>query len=402
MNRSRRDFLKHSVFASTGTLMVPNFLKAFSALESFESPKRIVIVQLSGGNDGLNTVVPFRNDLYYNLRPKIGLPKSKILGLNDEMGLNPGLLGLKRLYDDGMLSIINNVGYPNPERSHFRAMDIWQTASDSDEYLTTGWVGRFLDATCEGVPAVPHYAMEIDYVLDMALKGQDTKGIAALVPHKLFLTLRDGYIGKIIEDYKKNGKKDASNVSYLYKTMVETYSSAEYLYRLSKIYKSNFPYPATSFGRQLRTISELINSGSVTKVYYVPLQGFDTHNGQQPRQEKLLKTLGDGLKVFVDDLKKNGTLDDTLVMTFSEFGRRVKENASAGTDHGTANNIFVVGGKLRKPGFYNAGPDLANLENGDLKFSVDFREVYATMLNKWLGMDEEVVLGKSFTNLSFI
>ncbi len=405
MNANRRNFLKNTVLASAGTLLVPHFLKALQAKDSglFNVPtgKRVVVIQLSGGNDGLNTVVPYRNDLYYQLRPKLAIPKKEIISLNDELGLHPSLKGIKDLYDDGLVSVINNVGYPNPDRSHFRSMDIWQTGSAADEYLSTGWIGRFLDASCQGT-CHPYTAIEVDDSLSLAMKGKNVKGIAVEMPQKLYKSTKDRKLATLVENYQKNTHGADANVGYLYKTMIETFSSAEYIYKHSKSYGTHQNYPAGKFANQLKTVASLINSGADIKVYYVTISGFDTHSNQVGKQGKLLSSYADGVKAFVDDLKQNQTLDDTLIMTFSEFGRRVHENASGGTDHGTANNVFVIGGKLKKAGIYNAAPDLEKLDNGDLKYAVDFRSIYATLLSKWLEVDDGQVLDKNFERLGFI
>jgi len=184
--------------------------------------------------------------------------------------------------------------------------------------------------------------------------------------------------------------------------MIETYSSANYIQSTSKTYNVTAPYPNTQFANQLKTVSKFINSGLQTRVYYVSLSGFDTHVGQQDQQGRQLKTYADGVAAFVKDLKQTNKLDDTLVMTFSEFGRRVEQNASNGTDHGTANNIMIYGGKLQKAGIYNPAPDLVTLDNGDLKYQVDFRDVYATVLDKWLNVNNNLVLNKNFAGLDFI
>ena len=405
MKASRREFLKKSTLASAGTLLVPHFLKALqrdaTSLAGNTSGQRLVVIQLSGGNDGLNTVVPYQNDIYYKLRPKLAIPKQEAFQLDDELGLHPSLKGIKQLYDDGLVSVINNVGYPNPDRSHFRSMDIWHTGSAADEYLTTGWIGRYLDAACQG-SCQPYEAIEVDDSLSLALKGENVKGIAVQMPQKLYNSTKNRKLADLVENYQQNQHDEHTNVGYLYKTMVETFSSAEYIYEHSKIYQTKHDYPSGKFANQLKTVADLINSGAGIKVYYVSLSGFDTHAGQEGKQKRQLSTYADAVKVFVDDLKQNNTLDDTLIMTFSEFGRRVKENASGGTDHGTANNVFMMGGRLKKPGIYNASPDLNNLENGDLQYAVEFRSIYATLLSQWLSMDDKQVLHDQFDHLTFI
>jgi uncharacterized protein (DUF1501 family) len=397
----RRDFLKKSALVS-GAFLMPAFLKPLEAMANSDITgyKNLVIIQLSGGNDGLNTIIPYGNDIYYQKRKTIAINQPDIVKLNDMQGLNPNLSALKELYDQGYMSIINSVGYPNPDRSHFRSMDIWQTGSDSNQFLTTGWIGRYLDSNCQSCKN-PYTAIEVDDTLSLSMKGEKMKGIAVQDPNKLYQTTREPFFKSLVHDHS-DGNLNEDNLGYLYKTMIETYSSADYIQNTSKIYKVTGDYPTTPLGNQLKTVSRFINSGLQTRVYYVSLSGFDTHVGQQNQQGRQLKIYGDAVAAFVKDLKQTGKLDDTLVMTFSEFGRRVEQNASNGTDHGTANNILLFGGKLKKAGIYNDAPDLAQLDNGDLKYQIDFRDVYATLLDKWLDVNNSQVLGKEFNGLNFV
>jgi len=397
---NRRHFLRNTALAS-GTLLVPAFLKPLEAIGATQLSgyKNLVIIQLSGGNDGLNTIVPFGNDIYYQKRSTIAIKQPDIIKLNDMQGLNPSLSALKEIYDQGWMSIINSVGYPNPDRSHFRSMDIWQTGSDANQFLTTGWIGRYLDANCQNFK--PYTAIEVDDTLSLAMKGAKMKGIAVQDPYKLYQTTREPFFKDLVHDHSADNLSE-DNLGYLYKTMIETYSSADYIQKTSKTYNVNAAYPATALGNQLKTVSKFINSGLQTRVYYVSLSGFDTHVNQQNEQSRQLKIYGDAVAAFIKDLKQSGKLDDTLVMTFSEFGRRVEQNASNGTDHGTANNIMIYGGKLNKAGIYNDAPDLAQLDNGDLKYQIDFRDVYATLLDKWLNINNSQVLTKNFAGLNFV
>lgn len=396
----RRDFLRNTALAS-GAFLIPSFLKPLEALASAELSgfRNLVIVQLSGGNDGLNTVVPYGIDAYYQKRKSIALRENNLIKLNDLQALNNNMEALRQVYDQGWMSILNSVGYPNPDRSHFRSMDIWQTASNADEYLTTGWIGRYLDSSCQECQN-PYTAIEVDDSLSLALKGQQNKGIAVKDPAKLFNTTREPFFKEMSGHHDEHLNED--NLGYLYKTMIETYSSASYIQNTVKTYKSAFDYPQSTFANQLRTVARFINSGLKTRVYYVSMSGFDTHTGQVDQQGRLLKQYSEGMAAFLKDLKHTEKLDDTLVMTFSEFGRRVEQNASNGTDHGTANNLFLFGGKLQKPGLFNAAPDLGNLDNGDLKYQIDFREVYATILDKWLHVNKQGIVNKRFGALDLV
>lgn len=395
----RRHFLKQSALATAGTMLIPNFLKAHQGSVGNGNGKVLVVVQLSGGNDGLNTVIPYRNDLYYAARPTLAIERTKVLSLNDEIGFNPALQSLRGLYDEGRVRILNNVGYPNPDRSHFRSMDIWQSASDSTEYLSTGWLGRYLDADCPGCKGIPHKMLEIDDTLSMAMKGRTASGLALLDPHKFYNQTKNGGIERLMKAVKYE-QGDHDPVSYLYKTLADTKSSADYLFQKGKIQASTVTFPNNELGKNLKTVAGLINSGIDSTVYYVSLSGFDTHVGQRGRQERLLTQYSESMYAFINELKKTGHLDRTMVLTFSEFGRRVKQNGSNGTDHGTANNLFLIGGPARSSVIYNEAPSLTDLDGGDIRYEIDFRDVYASLLRDWLGVDERQILGRAFTGLA--
>ena len=378
---------------------MPNDLKAFENYATTNLGfKKLVVIQLAGGNDGLNTIVPYRNDIYYKNRPSLSIKKSNLIAVTDELGFNKNLAPLKNLYDQGYLSIINNVGYPNPNRSHFRATDIWQTASDSNQYLETGWLGRYINQYGK----MPYSGIELDDSLSLILKGKDLNGIATKNPKLLFNTTQTPYFKKVLE-HKGDAHLSEHNLGYLYKTMLEAKSSAKYIFETTKTFETKQTYPNNPFGKQLKTTAQFINSNIDTKVFYVSMGGFDTHAGQLEKQNRLLDIYSKSIEVFVKDLEQNDTFKDTLILTFSEFGRRVQQNAADGTDHGAANNVFVIGKHLKKPGFYNEAPNLLDLDaNKDIKFSVDFRNIYATLLDKWLEVDATTILNKQFNSLDFI
>lgn len=395
----RKDFIQLGSLA-TASVFMPQFLKAFESGKLVPPGNKVtVIIQLSGGNDGLNTVIPYRNDLYFSSRPKLGIQKNAALSLTDEAGLHPSLTAFKELYDDGSLGIFNSVGYPNPDKSHFRSMDIWHTASDSKEYWNTGWVGRYLDAQCKGCDK-PTQALEIDDVLSLALKGDQIKGLALEDPRRLYNTSQEKYFKEILTQHKNDAHEQP--VDYLYKTMAETISSADYIFKQSRQKPSSETYPDSELGKGLKTIASLIFSEINTKVYYISLGSFDTHINQEAQQKRLFTELNGAVKAFVKDLKANNRFNDVLLFTFSEFGRRVAQNASGGTDHGKANSMFFIGGGLKQQGIYNPLPDLANLDDGDLKFQLDFKQVYATVLNKWLAADADLILKQPVKTLDFI
>lgn len=393
----RRDFLKNSGLASTA-LFVPSFVQAYGATGVIPSHKKIVILQLSGGNDGLNTLVPYTNDIYFKNRNTIARNKKDVLVINDSHGFHESLTDFKSLYDAGFVSVINNVGYPNPSRSHFRSTDIWHTASGSGEYLQTGWVGRYLAE----VSKKPLGAIEVDDTLSLLMKGGSINGLATKDASLFYKTTKDAYFGKILDKYTASHLSE-HNLGYLYKTVVDAKSSAAQIYEKTRVYSSSQEYPNNAFGKQLKTISEFINSGLETQVYYASLGGFDTHANQLNSQKRLLEVYSKGIAAFVKDLKRTGAFKDTIILTFSEFGRRLKQNAAKGTDHGAANMVFLLGENLKHPGMYNKPDDLVNLDsNGDLLYEVDFRNIYASLIKEWLETEPSSILSGKFKTLGLV
>ncbi|WP_261511307.1 DUF1501 domain-containing protein [Chryseobacterium paludis] len=381
----RREFLKISSLA-TASLVVPNFLRSMRLDNALQPSQNILIVlQFTGGNDGLNTIIPIKNDVYFRERKNIAINNS--LRLNDETGINPALSYFKDLFDNGELAILNNVGYPNPDKSHFRSMDIWQSASKSDEFLETGWLGRFLDEECYRCEH-PTQALEVDDMLSLALKGENNKAFAFKDPKRLYQTSQEKYFKSLYDHHHED-----ETVSYLYQTLGSTINNASYIFEKSKSKQTDQTYPNSTLGKDFKTIASLIKSDINTQVYYLSVGSFDTHVNQNERQQKLFTDINEAVKSFVADMKENGLFDNILLITFSEFGRRVAQNASNGTDHGTANQMFFISGGLKKKGFLNTLPDLQNLNEGDLIYTEDFRKVYATILRNWLKADSSKVLG---------
>ncbi|PUV25252.1 DUF1501 domain-containing protein [Sphingobacterium athyrii] len=382
----RREFLKAGSLV-TASMLLPNFLKAMTLPDALERDQKIlVILQLSGGNDGLNTIIPRRNDIYFRERQTIAVTNA--LPLTDEAGINPALGFFKELYDNGEMAVLNNVGYPNPDKSHFRSMDIWHSASRSDEYLESGWLGRYLDEACYDCTH-PTQALEVNDMLSLALKGKHKKAFAFKDPKKLYQTSREEYFKSLYE----NHQHEDETVGYLYQTLGETINNADYIFEKSKAKSTVAPYPDSALGKDFRTVASLIKSDINTQVYYLQIGSFDTHINQRQRQEGLFQIINDAVEAFVDDLKKNGLFQRVMLMTFSEFGRRVAQNASNGTDHGTANQLFFISGGLKGKGLRNALPDLEHLNAGDLVYSEDFRKVYVTLLKNWLNADSSKILG---------
>jgi uncharacterized protein (DUF1501 family) len=388
----RRDFLKKTGVITAGSMMIPSFLRAnMFSNQLLISKKRLVVIQLSGGNDGLNTMVPYGLDEYYQNRSGIGISAEELLKIGDKFGFHPKLKGLHDLHEKGLLAVINSVGYPNPNRSHFRSMDIWHTASDSNEYLTTGWLGRYLDANCENA----YEGIEIGGQLSLAMKGKDHAGIAMTNPQAFHDTIHSDFFNELGDPVTENGE-----LNYLYKVFNDTKNSAKYIYDQYKLKANPTVYAPGGLGKQLKQIATLIKSDIQTPVFYTQLGGFDTHVNQKFAQDRLFTQLNGGLTSFVEDLEKDDLLKDTTIMIFSEFGRRLKQNVSRGTDHGAANVMFIIDKDLKSSSItkYNE-IDLQNLENGDPKYKVDFRSVYQELLSTTLEVDANKVLNNTFEHL---
>ncbi|MEM8585366.1 MAG: DUF1501 domain-containing protein [Bacteroidota bacterium] len=392
----RRSFIQTSGLASAA-MLTPAFLRAgVRPAASSRQGKILVVIQLSGGNDGLNTIIPYGDDIYYSQRPTLSIPPAEVLTLNDYQGLHPALAPLRELYDLGQLAVLNGVGYPEPDRSHFRSMDIWQTGSGSRQNWSTGWLGRYLDHLPRNQHA--YHAIEVDDGLSLAMKGAEQRGFAMGDPNRLRRAVRN----PLLPESAHAQVHQQHTVSYLYETLTRTSEAADYLYEKSRIYRSRQPYPPGNFGRDLKQVAELITADTDTQVYYLSLTGFDTHARQLGMHQRLLDQYAKGVSAFVKDLKQNRLFEDVIIMTFSEFGRRLAQNGSGGTDHGTANNVTLIGGDLKRAGLLNAPSSLSHLDRGDLIFDVDFRRLYATLLNRWLDAPADQILMNNFEPLDFI
>lgn len=426
---TRRTFLQQGLVLTSAALTVPSFVQrsayamaapagsALSSLPGVPEDRILVVVQLAGGNDGLNTVVPAFDPAYYKARPSMGIPEKSILKLDSKsgVGLHPQLTGMKELYDGGLLAVYQGVGYPNPNRSHFKSMDIWQTADLNG--TGTGWLGRFFDNECCGKPTDarsgapgagrptpdPMAGIAIGREAPLAMQGTYSKPIGFENP-ELFRWLGSGVDATLSEPYKEivtaGTLADAhpdSQAAFLTRTALDAQVSSEQI-RKAVASKPLSPYPGNELARQLSMVSSMIKFGLKTRVYYVTLGGFDTHAGQggeNGRHAQLMGQLGSSLLAFYKDLKLQGNDGRVMTLTFSEFGRRVAQNASGGTDHGTAAPMFLAGPMVR-PGVIGAHPSLTDLDAGDLKHTLDFRSVYAGVLEKWLKTDSKKVLDGSF------
>ena len=402
---TRREFIRGT--SGFGFLAFSGFAPSFlaqSALAQTPAPERdrsiLVIIQLAGGNDGLNTVVPHTDDRYYNLRPKIGLRKG-LLDINDDLALHPACKELHHLYNEGNLSIIQNVGYPNPNRSHFRSTEIWETGSDSDTFQREGWLGRFLDNACSGSPKEDTDPAAV-HVSDMI-----PQSYLSIKSHPLFGMKAYGKFDRSDDPadlaYEKllQAKHIDGNATYLQQTMMNTLVTERRVERIIAKYKALGNYPNTKLAQSLKRVAALVHANMETRVYYVSQTGYDTHANQLNNHQRLLSELSAAMSAFQDDLNAHGKDDQVLTMTFSEFGRRPAENGSGGTDHGTAAPLFVMGSKV-KGGLLGSAPDLGISEKEDLEYATDFRGIYSSVIDKWLEADSSHILGEKFDHVPFI
>jgi uncharacterized protein (DUF1501 family) len=405
---TRRRFLQTTLGTSTLLSMglsAPAFLaRAAKAAPSGSGNNVLVVVQLSGGNDGLNTVVPYADEAYEKNRIVLRIPKDQVLKLDGQTGLHPQLAGFHKLIEAGRLAIVQGVGYPNPDRSHFRSMDIWHTAKPEAEDKRDGWLGRCLDcgpaATGGDVPAL-HLGPSPSPLALASLKTV-VPSVESLAGFQLRAdggALPLGALSGLAEAARPDS---AGLLEFMRHSALSAYASSQEVQNVLKQEQAATGYPASALAEKLKQIAQLIDAGLATRIYYVSHDGFDTHANQLGGHAALLGELSAAVSAFVDDLVRRSQIDRVLVLCFSEFGRRVRENASQGTDHGTAAPVFLAGGRVQ-PGMLGAQPSLTDLDGeGDLKFHTDFRRLYATLLEGWLACPSEAVLGAKFEPLAVL
>ncbi|MDA1049680.1 MAG: DUF1501 domain-containing protein [Planctomycetota bacterium] len=400
MRSNRREFLKTTLGTSAVVSLgatVPGFLRAAAVASTDDKETILVVVQLSGGNDGLNTVVPFSDPAYRGSRPKLAIPASDVLKINDALGFHPSARGFADLLEDNSLAIVQGVGYDNPNRSHFESMDIWHTCQRKSDTRTTGWLGRYLDASQanrSGVSLAFHLGHEKQ---PFALTAEDVRvpSISSLEGFRLNDS-GDKEVRSTISKLASSARQESDSIlDFLQSTTTVALSASQRVEEASRDYKTPIDYPESDLATKLKTVAQLIDAGLGTRVYYVTLDGFDTHSQQPAAHAVLLSQLGGAVSSFIKDIKHQGHGDRVAVLAFSEFGRRVEENASEGTDHGAAAPMFLAGNKVRA-GVIGDHPSLTDLEDGDLKFHTDFRQVYATVLESWLGWPSKSVLDGSY------
>lgn len=374
----RRNFLKLTGTLSGGMLVLPDFLYSFGLNDTvLKNEPCILFIQLDGGNDGLNTFIPFDDPLYYSLRPNIAINKDDVMGKSGGMGWHPALKGFAQMQQNGHLSVVQNVGYPDPVTSHFRSQEIWQTGSGAFEYLSEGWLGRFLDVQCK--EHFPTAGMNIDLIDNLALRGR--------VPNSITVSNPDYFKPRGFQNNDAGQLSDNPRLDFVRKLAVNVNDGAAEIQKaIGKATAAEVSYPKSSLGKNLELIARLIKGNLNSKVYYTSFGGFDTHSNQLPLHKNKLNNVDSAVYSFYNDIKAAGLLESVTIVVFSEFGRRAKDNGK-GTDHGTAAPMFVIGGK-NKNAVLGKNPDLENLdENQNLIHDIDFRSVYASLLQDKLSFD---------------
>jgi uncharacterized protein (DUF1501 family) len=389
---TRRDFLKLS---GPGLTLAPALLlEAAEKAAGAAGNQRLVVVQLTGGNDGLNTVIPFEDDSYYRSRPALAIPKARVLRLegSSEMGLHPSLAGLQELHKEGHLAIIQGAGYPGPDRSHFRSMDIWHTANPSIAGEEKGWLGKALEQKPAALSGI-HIGSES---LPLAFNGERH---VASIQNLDFIELLSGSKGARLKKIMRavNAEPRTRGPGYIRGLANETLDTLDQILKVSQE-PPPVEYPDSELGRQMKLAGQMVSGGYPARILYLGQRGYDTHARQSNAHTSLLGDLSGALTAFYRHVEKTGVAERVTVMVFSEFGRRVKENASLGTDHGCAAPMFLLSGKI-KGCLRGPNPDLTNLDRGDLRFTIDFRRVYATLLEELFRIDSKKLLGGNFDKL---
>jgi uncharacterized protein (DUF1501 family) len=360
----------------------------------------LVVCDLRGGNDGLNTVVPFTNQDYYKARPTLGIPADQVLKLDEALGFHPVMTGLRDLYQKGQVAVVMGAGYPNPNLSHFKSMDIWQSASP-DGRMKNGWIGRAFDLAMQGGPLDPIAGMGLSTEKPRALMAD-----RASIPCFAGLSDIQNMVGdpdaeKMLREIQGMDAMEGSATRAIQQANKSALDAMAVLKSQLSKYNQTQQYGDDAFGRGFKQIAQLVATSPQTRVIYFAAGGFDTHARQADAHSRLLKGFSDAMSSFMTEMEACGKADKVLVLAFSEFGRRTYENGSAGTDHGKAAPMFLIGKKV-KGGLYGPRPDFANLDSGDLRFAIDFRQLYATALDSWMGSSSEVVLAEKFAPMNLL
>ena len=404
---SRRSFLRKGAYGLGIMTGMPAFFNRTSSALALEAlmgdkekhPNRILVVaELSGGNDGLNTVIPYTDDEYYRSRPTLAIPEGKVRKINQEFGFHPSLDGFERVYKDGQMAIIHGCGYPNPSLSHFSALEYWHTGIPNGTE-SRGWLGRFADTYSPNPQK--NFIVNIAKSQTLAVRSQGHSPIVFNDPEKFDRKVQEAHKGTLAQISHYRPTTDNSTLDFVRRVSGNAADSSQFVKQACARYDTPVDYGFSTLGlaRDLKRVAALIDAGLPTRVYYVNFAGFDTHTNQLITQRQLLLYVGHAIRGFLADMKRIGRADDIAVMMFTEFGRRVKENASGGTDHGTASPMYFFGHRV-KGGIYGKQPSLTDLEEGNLRMTTDFRTVYATAIKEWMGLeDTKSVLNAEFPTL---
>ena len=394
---SRRSFFNRAVTSSTLVALsstVPGFLaRSARAAGSARDRRVLVVIELNGGNDGINTVVPYRDEGYRRHRSATRLATGDLIKIDEQVGLHPSMTDAARLLNDGKLAIVQGVGYPNPNRSHFESMRVWRTARpDAAEAAGSGWIGRVLDGRAATSPSGPEAIFVGSGTSPVAVRGRRSAAIT--------LERTDDYLvedGAARHPVGREAIDTDELTAFIRRSTLDAYATADRMATMTRVAPGR-RYPATRLAGELEQVSRLIKAGIGARFYYVIQSGYDTHANQLFNHARLLAELSGALGAFLDDLATARLAEQAAVLCFSEFGRRVSDNGSSGTDHGTAGPVLLAGAGVC-PGVVGPTPSLTDLEDGDLKVGVDFRRVYAAALEGWLGLPAAPVLGGAFEPL---
>ncbi|MBI2887265.1 MAG: DUF1501 domain-containing protein [Chloroflexi bacterium] len=409
---TRRDFLRRSVVVvSAGLALPPVFTRAVHAatnnqgLDPLYRDRILVVVQMAGGNDGLNTLVPYGSGLYHDARPTIKITESDLLPLDGHVGFHPSLARLKELWDEGSLAVVQGVGYPIPNFSHFRSMEIWQTGN-MEQNLTSGWLARLFEKVIDEEGHLLD-GVSVGNALPLAMSGPkaDVAVVQSLDTYKIQgdpgnARDTDARVDALLKLYASYPVK-APYAALLDNVSAAAHKSAAEIQRAAAEYKPAAEYPKSPLASGFKLLAQAITQNIGVRVCHIGMGGFDTHTFQPTTQARLLKDLSEALHAFYRDLEGHGKARDVLIMTWSEFGRRVQQNANQGTDHGTATPMLLLGGRVQR-GFYGEAPSLSRLEDGNLRYTTDFRSVYASVLEDWLGAPADEILSARFERLPFV
>jgi uncharacterized protein (DUF1501 family) len=413
---SRREFLRDSLYSSTLAALAPT-IPAFladtaRAAEAKRDGRVLVVIQLDGGNDGINTVVPFADEGYAKYRKALRLPKDRLFKINNEIGLHPAMRDAAHLLESGRLAIVQGVSYPNPSRSHFQSMAIWHSANaklprsdaaDAERKAALGWIGQALDGggrPADGSPGAMYVGAGS---LPPALRSRRSAATAMVRPEDSILKLKTqaSRAGSVSDGSSVAHASGSSGdlAAFVERSTLDAYAASERMAEVIRVRDGDVRYPATGLAERMKIIARLLKGGVGTRVFYTAQGPYDTHYVQLSLHADLLGELSGALRAFLDDLAAAKLADRVLALCFSEFGRRVQENGSQGTDHGTAGPVFLAGPGVRA-GLVGEAPKLLDLEDGDLKMGIDFRRVYAAVLENWLQLPAQTALGGAFEPVS--